>query len=815
MLINYLKIAWRNLLKNKVFSFINIISLSIGLSASFVIGLMVYYDFTFDQFHEGGDRIYRITSEFTSPQGNFYNSGVPVPLSQALRDQVSGLETITPFITSSPLNVKNDITDQTFKNTRRIIYTDKNYFGLFRYEWLAGSPQNTLSNPNEVVLTESRLKKYFPSLTPQQAIGKTLTYNEKTIVKIIGVVANFKERSDFIFEEFISIKTADQIDTRSIASNTNWGNTNSSSQLFIKVKKNVALTIVQNQLDALAKKHEDKEMASMGQHKKFQLQPLSDLHFSPKYAAYDFSSAQASKSALISIIYVAVFLLLLGCINFINLNTAQAAQRNKEIGIRKTLGGSKKQLIFQFLSETFLLTLFATLISLLLSVWLLEVFSDFIPKGISIELLLSPGMLLFLGILILVVTFLSGFYPALILSQFNPISVLKNRVLPKSNKSTLRKSLTVFQFVVAQVFIIATILVGKQINYLVNKDMGFKTEAIAYIGTPWKNNTVQKREIFNREIQKLPQITTTSLAGSPPASPSYNTSAVTYFDGKKEIYTDLQLLYGDQHYLDLYNIQLLAGRKQLNDTIREYVINETYMNLLGIKTPEEAIGKFLKNGKNTYPIVGVMKDFNQRSLRSEIKPMALVGDWYRNQYPQFDTLHFLLQKQQDENWSETIASIEDVWKTIYPDARFEVKFMDETVEKFYKQEYRISMLLNWATGLSIIISCLGLFGLVLYTTQRRTKEIGIRKILGASLMKINMLLCSEFVILLGIAFIIAIPIAWYGLHNWLQEFAYKTSISWWIFVFSGAAMLTVALVIMSIKTIAAAMSNPIKSLRTE
>ncbi len=815
MLKNLLKTAFRNIWKNKVFSSINIIGLAIGLSASFVIGVIIYYDLTFDKFHADGNRIYRITTDFTFSEGEFYNSGVATPLGVTLKGMATGLETISTFFMAYPFNVKIDETGSTYKNPEHIIFTDERYFDLFTYTWLAGNPQNILTGPYEVVLTKRRAEKYFPSLNLQQTIGKTLMYNDSILVNVTGVVADFTERTDFVFREFISLKTATVSDISNAAIDDNWGNTDSASQLYVKITENVAIADIQTQLNVLAKEHEDKQMVALGQRRKFHLQPLGDIHFNHNYGIYDYKVGQASKSVLWGLSFVALFLLLLGCINFINLNTANATKRAKEIGIRKTLGSSKKQLVFQFMGETFLLTFAAAMVSLLFSAWLLRIFSDFIPEDLNFELFTNPTILILIAVLLLIVTLLSGFYPALVLSHFKPVSVLKNQALSGNNKSSLRRYLTVFQFVIAQIFIIATILVGKQINYLMTKDMGFKTEAIATVRTPWQDPSFDKSSQFTKEIAALPQIRKTSLGGNSPASFSTHSNTTTYIDNKKEIHTSLELLHGDLSYLDLYGLKLLAGRDRRNDTIREYVINETYLKILGFKNPLDAVGQILIVNGERNPIVGVMADFNQRSLKSPIKPMALVGDWNRNDYVQLNTAHFSLQTQNTAIWPDAIAQIENVWKTIYPEVDMELNFVDESVKRFYEQERKTSVLLNWATALAILISCMGLLGLVIHTTERRTKEIGIRKVLGASLAQLNLLLCREFLILVGIAFSIAIPIAWWGMNNWLQDFAYKTEMSWWVFVLSGVAMLLIALVIISIRTIAAANANPVKSLRTE
>ena len=816
MLQNYFKIAFRSITKHKFFSAIKIISLAIGLSASFVIGLMVYYDLSFDTFHPDKERIYRITTEFTSPEGSSYNPGVSYPLGTTLKEKVPGLQTIAPILTAYPLHVRNVNSDQLYKRPEFVVYTDAEYFTLFQYDWIAGSKKGLLQNPNELILTENRAKHYFPDMSFDQIVGSTLVYNDTIPVKVTGIVANFNKPTDLVFEEFISLKTADQADLTNAVTDADWGSTTSASQLFVKIAPQTIQSDIQKELDRITKEYNDEGDVARGRIRNFYMQPLKDLHFDQNYYTFDFNDEyQASKSTLISLGSIALFLLLLGCINFINLNTAQATQRAKEIGIRKTLGSSKRQLVIQFLGETFLLTLAAAVLSIFFSYWLLDFFSDFTPNGLNFELFGNPVILLSIFTLLFIVTLLSGFYPALVLSHFKPVSILKNQVLGKGDNASLRKYLTVFQFCIAQIFVIATFLVSKQINYLMTKDMGFKTEAIASVRTPWHKPDFDKRKLLAQRIEALPMVKGISLSGNPPASNSTSTTGTTFLDGEKEIYTQLQVLNGDTNYLDLYDIQLLAGRDRLNDTIREYVINDTYRKLLGFQSPQEAIGRFLGRSDAQFPIVGVVEDFNQRSLKTGIEPMAIIGDWNRHRWSGFNTVHFAFQTGDTQSWPEAIAQIESVYEDIYPEAEFQLTFMDDIIQKFYVQEKKTATLLQWAMWLSIAISCLGLFGLVVYTTERRTKEIGIRKVLGASLVQLNLLLCKEFLMLIGIAFLIAAPIAWYGLNNWLQDFAFKTELSWWVFAVSGTTMFLLALLIISVRTITKANANPVKSLRTE
>ena len=815
MIKNYFEIAWRNLMKNKVFSLINVIGLTIGLSASFVIGLMVYYDYTFDNFHKDGDRIYRVVSNFDSPQGQFYNSGVTVALEDAIKDN-SNFEIVNGFYRERPFKVENKEKNIESKWPSFVIFTEQDYFEMFQYDFLAGNVENALLEPNQVILTNARASEYFPNLEPSQIVGKTLVYNDSLNIKVTGVVENLRGRTDFVFQEFISRPTLLQTRLRETILENNWNNTNSSSQLFVKVKTNANFEQLQADLDRLADENTDEEMKRYGQSKSFTLQPLADIHFNDKYGVYDWERGLASKPLLRNLSLVALFLLLLGCINFINLNTAQATQRAKEIGIRKTLGSSRKQLIWQFMGETFLLVLISALISLGLSKWLISVFSDFVPKDLEFQLLGTPIIIFGIVILLALVTLLSGFYPALVLSKFNTISVLKNHLAIGQNKAKLRKFLTVFQFTIAQVFIITTLLVAKQINYLLSKDMGFKTEAVVSVFSPRSEGELEKKELFAQQLKSIPAIETLSIGGMPPASQNTNTSVTTVNNGEKEVQSDLQFIFGDTNYLKLFELELLAGRVYRNDTIRELVINETARKIYGFKTPEEALGKLVDFGGEKVPIVGVMADFYQRSLHTNVEPMALRGDWYREQFSQFQSVHIAFQNSNSETLKSTLDKIESAYKSVFTEVEdYRVEFMDETIARFYNREQKISKLLNWATGLSILISCLGLLGLVMYTTNRRVKEIGIRKVLGASILQINSILCREFLVLVTIAFVLAVPIAWYFMYRWLQDFANRTNMSFWVFLISGLAMIAFAVIVMSIKTVRASRANPVNALRSE
>jgi ABC-type lipoprotein release transport system permease subunit len=513
---------------------------------------------------------------------------------------------------------------------------------------------------------------------------------------------------------------------------------------------------------------------------------------------------------------VAAFLLLLACINFINLSTANASCRAKEIGIRKTLGSTRKQLIFQFLSETFLLTLSAAVLSVLLTPLLLKIFADFIPKDLHFDLFGQPGIFLFLTILIFVVTLFSGFYPALVLSGYKPVLVLKNQAYSNTGKTRsawLRKSLTVSQFIIAQIFIMATILVSKQINYSIHKDQGFQKDAILHLSTNFYDTIQGHKYLLADKIKALPGVKLISICTNPPSSNSTWSSTMKYKDGKKEIETNVEQKYGDTNYIKLYGLKLIAGNNlKQSDSVDAFILNETYAHILGFHQPEKLVGKYIEWGNKQIIIKGVVSDFHERSLHEPIKPLV-IGSWAKNTR----NISIALQPQNESgtSWKNTIGQIEKAWKEVYPKDDFEYHFFDEELAKYYDSEQHISDLLKWATGLAVFISSLGLLGLVIYSTNIRTKEIGIRKVLGASVAQIAVLISWEFIILIAFAFIIAAPVAYIGMYKWLQNFAYHTEISWWIFLLGVSVMIVIALLTLGYQTIRAAKANPVKSLRSE
>lgn len=818
MIKNYFKVAFRNFWRHKLFTLINVIGLSIGISAALVIYLLVHYDFTFDKFHKDGDRIYRVVTNFSFSGSPGNNPGICGPLPWAVKNEATGLQQAAPIFRLSQPNVtvpNGNKASSRFKIQDNVIVADSDYFKLFEYKWLAGSAKTALNAPCQVVLTSEQAEKYFPGVSYDRMLGRTVVYDTMRTT-VTGIVQTIKQNTDLVFHDFISFPTA--FSDPSIKQQLrllNWGGVSPDYQFFVKLAPHATVANIEKQINDIEKRN---YKGRPGVTEDFMLQPLADIHFNPIYGT--FNGRVADKTTLLELSGIALFLLLLGCINFINLTTAQSAQRAKEIGIRKTMGSSRKQLVFQFISETFLLTLTAVVISAAMTPVILKFFAGFIPAGVQTNTIAQPNVVLFLALLTIIVSLASGFYPAMVLSGYKPISVLKNQAgnEQETRKALFRKSLTVAQFAIAQFFIMATILVSKQIYYALHKDLGFKKDAILIINSPWKNRQERLNQVLLNKFKAIPQVDMISMGRDAPTSDDSHSTEATYKDRKKEIkMEDLGLKFGDENYIKVYNIKLLAGRDLIpGDTSKAFLINNTLAKRIGFKDPHDAVGKVISkfNGDKDMQIVGVVADFNQESIHAPIASLAIMTstNFYFN-----GTFHIALKPQtaNGNEWKTAISSMEKAWKQIYPEDDFEYQFFDESIARLYANEQNTVSLLNWATGLSILISCLGLFGLTIYTTTQRTKEIGVRKVLGATVTQIVVLLSTEMAWLIVLAFVIVTPVAWWAMNKWMQNFADHTAISWWIFALSGGGMLLTALFTSGFRTIKAALENPVKSLRSE
>lgn len=802
MIGNSLKTAYRFLKKHKLITCINVMSLAIGITATLVIFLMIQYDYSFDKNVPNRERVYRIVSN-----GDFKNAGVYMPLVRTMEEELPNLDAVAPIYRSHVQKLKITSTSnkaQVFPKEQGILLTNSQYFDILPRKWLSGNPLS-LNTADHIVLTEKTLKKFYGDELPADVIGKTIVYADSIPLQVVGVVENAQQNSDFNFDSFISEKTIPK--NNSLKEMFNWEAWNSisdSHQVLIKTKPGTAPNGVESNIANLLNKYRNKNGKTFKD--KLILQPLSEVHFDTT-----FNYGATKPETLRNLILLAIFLLALGAVNFINLSTAQSIERAKEVGIRKTLGSSKSTLIKQFLVETFLITLTATLFAVLLLPLFLRVFEGFIPQNLSLELLDKKLIVLFLFAQLILVTLLAGFYPAWVLTGYAPVLALKNQLGKNTNLSRsawIRKALTIFQFVMAQAFLICVLIVIRQINYLSHKDMGFQRDAIINIDIPGAFQNSDKGLMLKNELLKLPEVKAISFGNIAPAMNGFMTTSMVYDQSSDKKSLTFDNRSGDENYLDVYKIPLLAGRNiRLLDSTSEMLINRKGLELLGIQDPQDAIGKTFENGESI--IVGVMENFDIASARQAVKPVLYIGS--KTGY----VLHIALDQKHPENWKTAVDKITSTYKASFPDDEIDLRFVDEIVQKFYDQEKRLSKLLSWAVGLSVFIAGLGLFGLTIFTANQRTKEIGIRKVLGASVLQITFLLLKNLLTLVAIACLIAFPIAYYFMHHWLNDFAYRTAINPWIFGLSALGLIAFASFVLSTKSIMAAKANPVDSLRDE
>lgn len=806
---NFLTIAWRSLLRNKLHSFINVTGLAIGVAACMVIFLIVDFELSFNKEHQGYERIYRIHSSF---QGVFsgLNRGAPTAVGQTVRDEFKGVEAVASFqILNSKVEIPNGSEKTNLDQQQKIIVAEPAFFSVFKsYEWIAGSPES-LTEPFKVVLTESRAKTYFGTADPLKVIGREVIYRDSLQTTVAGIVKDLPFNTDIDMTDFISYSTIEKSWLKRNIRLNDWQSVNSSSQVFVLLDQTSSTKTLTDQFEILKKRY--KEKSTWDVENNFSAQPLSDLHYNNETAIFDYSRSPAHLPTLTVLIVVAGLLLIIGAINFINLETAQAVRRAKEVGVRKTLGSSRTALISQFLYQSFIITVIAVVLALPLTELALQTFSDFVPAGVVLSLKeVAP----FLLCVILGIGLLAGLYPAFIMSSFLPAVALKNQAHATSGTSRsafMRKSLIVFQFAIAQLLIIGALAVGWQINYMLNKDIGFKKDAVIYLYTPWQENS-SKIAVFKNELSQVPQIADMSLSDSPPSENGWSSNTVEYKPEKGEIVkVNAFRKFGDPDYIGFYDIKLVGGRNlRPTDSLREFLINKTLMTQLGFSSPEQAIDKTIWYSDREYPIVGVVEDFHIQSLHKKVEPVIMGND------VEFSCFNIKLATGNGtDEFKAGIAKIEEAWKKVYPNEKFSYEFLDETLKNFYQSEQRVARLVKTAMTMAIFISCLGLFGLASFTTTQRMKEISIRKVLGSTVSGIVVMLSKDFIYLILIAFVIATPVAWFAVNRWLSGFAYHMDVSIWLFVVTVLAGVAIAIVTVGYQTLKAANSNPVNSLRNE
>ncbi|HEU5053617.1 MAG TPA: ABC transporter permease [Hanamia sp.] len=797
---NYFKTAIRNLRRHSGNSFINIAGLVVGFAAFLMLFLVVQYEESFDSFHANKDQIYRVVRIGRKAENREYRTGVPFPVTQGLRTDLPQLKNAAAIFGDNNVQVSTTAADgsvqKKFKE-QNVFAAEPQFFQMFDFPLAAGDIKTALNDPNTVLLTKDEATKYFGNW--HLAMGKSLKmYGE--VMKVTGILNNPPANTDFPLSVVVSYATL----MKGIDPN-DWGSISDQNYCFVQLNKKASIDRVNKLVDQFT----DKRIKPVNPGYFLALEPLKEIHFDARYG--NFSGRTFSKDLILALSLIGLFLLVIACVNFINLTTAQAINRSREVGVRKVLGGNRTQLIFQFLGETGITTLLALIGSVLVIYICLPFVNNLLGIQLSPAALYSNQFILFIIGTLLIVTFLSGFYPALVLSAFKSVDVLKSSNGNHFKGISFRRALVVFQFVIAQTLIIGTLVVASQMNYFRNADMGFNKDAIINAALPGDSLSRTKMDRLYNELKNINGVKNVSFSTFAPASDngSWATDLRTENNHSKTTPDMIVTMKpADTGFFRLYDLHLVAGRIYFpSDTIREFVVNETVVKNLGIRDPAKAIGKMINVNEKNAPIVGVVKNFHVSSLRDPIGPVVMTT--LKNSYG-------LANIQIDMHKAKTvIAALQDTWNTNYPDFVFEYDFVDQTVANYYKQENELSVLFKIFSGISIFISCLGLYGLISYMAVQRKKEIGIRKVLGAPVRDIVVMLSKEFTILIAIAFVIAAPIAWYFMHQWLQQYTFRISIGVWFFIVTILSALCIAWLTVGYIAIKAALANPVKSLRTE
>ncbi|MCS3794882.1 ABC transporter permease [Niastella sp. OAS944] len=792
MLKNYFKIAFRNLWRHRVFSFINIMGLTVGMTACLLIFLYVRFEISYDRFHTKADRIYRIVADIKTPTETIPSSGPAWAVPGHLKFDFSEIEAVTRVMPDNLLLRKGDIKF----NEPKSIWADSMFFQIFSFKLLKGDPRTALKEPYSVVLTESTAKKYFGKADP---LGQTiLITSESSPATVTGIMQDMPENTQVKGDLLVSMSTITTKFAKGI--DDQWSNY--SPWAYILLKPGITPQSIEKKLPAFLEKWSGKEMKELQMFVTLKLEQLKSVYL---YSTRGDSLGSIRNVYIFSII--ALFILIIACINFINLTTARASERAKEVGIRKVAGAVRPQLASQFIGESVIICFIAFVLTVGLSALLLPSFNQLAGKIISRGIFYDGGLIVLLLGAGIIIGLLAGVYPAFILSSFKPIEVLKGRFATGNKGTFLRKGLVIAQFAISTALIIGTIIVYTQMNYMRNRDLGFNKDQVLVIETQRE----KKRDALLQAISRLPNVKVTSLSGSVPGSGNPGAySEVENIKGDLQI-TNLDLYYVDFDYIPLYNIKMVAGRafnrEFKTDSNEAMIVNEATTRLLGYHSPDQAVGKRFKQWGHEGKIIGVIKDFHYKSLQTPIKPLSIRMDW--------SGFSLISVKVNAANVKKTIASIEKEFKALIPNRPFSYYFLDEFFDRQYRNEERFGRLFMNFSVLAIFISCLGLLGLASYSTMQRTREIGIRKVMGASVSNIINLLSRDFLKLVIISFFIAAPVAWYFMNKWLADFAYRTSISWWIFVMAGVLAILIAVITISVQAFRAAMANPVKSLRTE
>lgn len=810
---NYLATAFRSMKREKLFAFMNIAGLAIGIGCGLVIYKIINYELSFDSYHKNAAQLYRVICKYQHPQyGTVFSEGQVHPLSEAFRNDFAGVDAAQTFYAKE---AQMTITDQKgnperFQEYSGVAYAENSLFKLFDFNFIAGDPSKALVNRGSAVITSSLAQKYF-KLKPDEvsiAMGKTIVVNNKTAFIVTGVIDDTKPNSDIPFQ-FIGDYADQTASNPYFNDGTDWMEYNSNTNTWIMLPAGMTAESMAPQLPAFFLKYNGAERASFAQ---YELQPLSKLHSDQRVANYN--KRQVSTSMLGILAVVGLFLVISACINFVNMSTAQAIKRAKEIGVRKSLGVKKSQLIGQFLGETIFISFLSSIAGLMIAQALFVLLGGILGYHLNVQVFSNINELTFLIGLVIAIGLLSGFYPSLVMAGMNPIKALKNNLTAKSASGllSLRRSLVVVQFVISQVLIIGTIVASQQMDLFMGDDIGFDKEAI--ITTKIPASSPEKLQSLKNIMAAQPGVEKVSLNVASPMAQFRVNNGIESSKIRKEDLVDGNLKTADEDYIDLFHLQLIAGRNLPDKKgTMECVVNRKLTKVLGFDNPEDALGEhFTYSGDMDMTIVGVVEDFHSASFHEGLENVILSNlPWNIKEMA-------IRMNPHNGNYAEVQATINNIkaeWDKVYPETIFDYTFMDETIARMYENERKTSDLFQIFSAVAIFIGCLGLYGLVSYMANQKTKEIGIRKVMGASTANIVVIFSKEMLILVAVAFVLAAPLAWFVMNSWLQGFKYQVSLSPLFFAAALLLSLFIAFLTIGYKALVASSANPVDSLRSE
>ncbi|GJM29843.1 MAG: ABC transporter permease [Cyclobacteriaceae bacterium] len=798
MLRNYIIISWRNLLKNKSYSSINILGLALGIGGACLVFLLVLFETGFDKQHPDADRIYRVVLE-NNYYGKTYSQAIPYPVPESLRgdfDQFEAISIVDTNEDNTVITVQQGNQIERFKEEKGIAFVDPEFFEIFHYKWLSGDPKQALIEQRSVVISETLALKYFGDADP---VGKMLNFHNRYDLKVTGVVEDHPKQTDIPFNMLISMNLGKE-------QKRGWDGWDASSgrvHCYLKLKPGIEVASINAQLEEYFGQHHHEEYA---QSIIMFLQPLKDLHFDNRFD--NFNNRTVSERTLWAMGLVGLSLLLTSCINFININTVLATNRSKEIGVRKVMGSARVQLILQFMTETLIITLISIVGAITLAKLGLVKMESLLGYSFGLELFDAMTLVGFLFILIVVVCLLAGLYPAFLISGFNPLEAIKKTgiTLKSPGGFSLRSSLVVTQLVISQILVICTLVVASQLKYFIEAPLGLDREAVVEFPLPVKGK--DKVEQITNQLQQSTAIRSISFSNTGAISNGGWGGSFEYDNGREVVDESTAVKYVDQNFIDTYGVQLAAGENLINsDSATMFLVNEAFVKSMGLNDNDQAIGEYVKFWGVEAPVVGVLKDFNTSSLHNPIKAcIFLTGP---------NSFFMGAVKLNPTNIEQALAEIQEVWTTVYPNHIFEYQFLDETIERFYREEQKLSKLVKLFVSLAIVIGAMGLFGLVSFVARRRTKEVGVRKVLGASAASVVLLLSRHFVLLTLVAFLIAAPVSYYVMQSWLSNFSFQIDLGVWVFIAGFAASVLIVTLTIGYQTVRSALANPVDSLRYE